>query len=67
MSYYRMKLKNIMKLFIISSITTNSKGGGYSRPNNNLNEYLVIIISVRMQKCIRTLFYFKNLLGEIDG
>ena len=28
MSYYRMKLKNIMKSFIVSSITINSNGGG---------------------------------------
>lgn len=54
-------------LFIKDNITTNSNGGGYYRPNNNLNEYLIIIISVRMPRCIRTLFYFKNLLGEIDG
>ena len=28
MSYYSMKLKNLIKLFIVNSITINSKGGG---------------------------------------
>lgn len=65
MSYYSMKLKNLIKLFIVNSITTNSMGEGYCL--NNLNKHLIIIQSVRVQKCIRTLFYFKNLLGEIDG
>ncbi len=27
-SYYSMKLKNLIKLFIVNSITTNSMGGG---------------------------------------
>lgn len=28
MGYYSMKLKNLIKLFIVNSITTNSRGGG---------------------------------------
>lgn len=56
-------------LFIKENITTNSNGGGYSHPDNNLDKYLIIVISVRMLICIWTLFYFKNLylLGVVNG